>query len=262
MRQLADLQGAFADILLSPQNRNVSPGLLTAVEANGALPEDRLSIYRNNVYSRLIEALEASYPAVERLVGREFFRYAAREYIAVHPPRTLTLLGYGNEFSDFLAKFAPAASVPYLADVARLEQCYLAAYHAAEGTSIDKDRFAAMLAGGDRDSELSLHPSAHLMESIFPVSRIWELNRQPDAISEKIRIRGEHEYLLVIRPDATVEVRRLKRGVYAALAALARGAPFSEAIAAGSASDPGIDLRTHLSSLAEGATFCLRERTL
>jgi len=51
----------------------------------------------------------------------------------LHPrasARAAALAEYGDGFADFLAGFAPAQSLPYLADVARLEWAINAAYHA------------------------------------------------------------------------------------------------------------------------------------
>jgi len=259
MQPLANLQADFADFLLAPPQRAATASLADCVSPGGAPAEQRLAVYKNNVHSQLVDALAATFPAVERLVGGEFFRYAAREYVGIHPPRRPTLLGYGDRFPEFLGRFPPATTVPYLPDVARLEMLYLEAYHAAEAEVLDADQFTARLSTGEDDTGLALHPSARLMQSNFPVSRIWELNRQADTLQGKTTIPGEAEHLLIIRPQAMVEVRRLSRGTYAALSALDRGRPLEAALAAGERSEPGIDLIHDLTSLAEGQTFLLTE---
>lgn len=265
MRTLADLQRTFAGFLLSSPGADPDPALCNAVRESSVPSEKRLAIYKNNVYVRLVEALEDSYPAVRRLTGATFFRFAAMEYIRKNPPHSPTLLGYGENFPCFLDGFEPAASVPYLADVARLEQLYLESYHAAEALPLPKQAVAELLqeaapAEAVR-AHLRLHPSARLMVSASPVSHIWEINRQSAPIDRKRQIPGGEEYLLIVRPRATVEVRRISRGAHAALAALERRAPVTEAMAAGSEADPGIDIVTHLLSLADGATFCSWEIT-
>ena len=69
----------------------------------------RFGVYRNNVYSSLIDVLQARFPVVSRLVGEEFFRAMARVYVEQEPPRSAVLLRYGASFPDFVASFAPAA---------------------------------------------------------------------------------------------------------------------------------------------------------
>jgi len=98
------------------------------------------------------------------------------------------------------------------------------------------------------------------MASPFPVSRIWEVNVRSSTIDGKLRIPGGAENLLIVRPRATVEVRRVSRGAYAALAALEKSCSINDALAAGAEADPGTDLGRHLLSLADGETFCSWEK--
>src|SRR5579872_6409135 len=86
--------------------------LAGAVIAGGIAPADRLRIYRSNSTSALIGALRLSFPAIERLVGADFFEGSAAQFIRDHPPRSAWLYEYGGAFGDFLADFAPAASLP------------------------------------------------------------------------------------------------------------------------------------------------------
>src|SRR5688572_20813276 len=115
LRPLADLQAEFAAALL---DRGQPPPEGVVGPHRRAAPR-RFAVYRNNVASALINAVSGVFPATRRIVGEEFFRAMARAYVLAEPPATPVLLGYGETFPDFVAKFAPAASLPYLPDVAR-----------------------------------------------------------------------------------------------------------------------------------------------
>jgi hypothetical protein len=259
MPSLAEMQTEFHSYLLAPAG-SAPPQLLPgALRGNAEENSERLAVYKNNVYSTLVDALASTYPAIERLVGREFFRFAAREYIAIHAPTSPMLLGYGHRFAQFLSRFAPAATVPYLPDVAELEFLWLEAYHATDAVAVDAAQVAARLAEPDIAPALRLHPSARLMRSRHPVSRIWELNRSPDPIKDRTSIAAEPEHLLVIRPRATVEVRRVAPGAHAALETLAAGRSLVDAIAAARRAQPDLDIKEHFAALAAGETFCERE---
>jgi len=255
MLTLPDLQRSITDFLLSSPGTRADPVLCAAIREQGVPAATLLAIYKNNVYTQLVGALRDSYPAVHRLTGEEFFRFAATEYMHAYRPRSPMLLGYGKNFPGFLKGFDPASSVPYLPDVARLEQLYLESYHAAEAIPLPKAAFPPYLSESFTQPDLRLHPSARLMASPYPVSRIWEVNVQSSAIEGKQRIPGGAEYLLIVRPRATVEVRRISRGAHAVLTAIARGFSVPEALATGIESEPEVDLVTHLLSLAEGETF-------
>ena len=92
----------------------------------------------------LIKTLQARFPAVEGIVGEEFFVAMARVFVAKMPPRTPILTTYGDEFADFIAAFEPARELAYLADVARLEAARTRAYHAADAAPVDPSCFGAL----------------------------------------------------------------------------------------------------------------------
>ena len=109
----------------------------------------RLAIYRNTCSGTLIRALGLSYPAVRRVVGGDFFDATAERFIGRQPPVSAYLDGYGADFADFLAGFAPAAGVPYLADLARLEWAVSRALHAPDAEGLDPAPAGGAGASGD-----------------------------------------------------------------------------------------------------------------
>ena len=127
---LAALQADFAAALRDRSPDAVPDGFSDAAAR-------RFRVYRNNARVALIEALAAAYPAVSRLVGEPFFHRMAGVYAAAEPSRERTLNLYGETFADFVAGFAPARELPYLADVARLERAVLEARHAADAPALD-----------------------------------------------------------------------------------------------------------------------------
>lgn len=92
----------------------------------------RLAVYRNNVRHGLIEALRRCFPAVERLVGPEFFAAMAGVFAAALPPRSPVLHDCGDMLSSFVGRFPPAAGLAWLPDVARLERLHAEVVHAAD----------------------------------------------------------------------------------------------------------------------------------
>lgn len=145
------------------------PGGLTSW--NGSGPELRFAVCRNNVMVSLIDALADTFPVVQALVGEEFFRAMARVFAQANPPRSRLMAFCGDTFADFVAAFPPAAPVPYLADVARLEMARVRAYHAADAAPVQPEVLQGAL--GDPEQLLSLrlhlHPSVQVVESCFAV---------------------------------------------------------------------------------------------
>ncbi|MBX9682658.1 MAG: DNA-binding domain-containing protein, partial [Hyphomicrobium sp.] len=105
-------------------------GAATLLRANGIDPGELLGIYRNTLRGTLVGALRLTFPAVQRLVGEEFFEGAARLFIEERLPASAYLDEYGAEFGDFLGRLPAASSLTYLPEVATLEWAVSRALHA------------------------------------------------------------------------------------------------------------------------------------
>jgi hypothetical protein len=235
-------QTQFAAGLLDP----AAPVPATVTAWNGTAAS-RYAVYRNNVTVGLVEALRKRFPVCERLTGEEFFRAMAREFARSAPPRSPLLHLYGEELADFIAAFPPAASVPYLADVARLEYVYGLAYHAADAAPLPPQRIAEVPQEQWGDLVFALHPSVWLVASRWPIVAIWATNTH-DAEVKPVDL-DIAEDALIARPALDVEVRRLPPGGLAFLAALLAGTTLAEAAAAAREADAAFYLTANLSGL-------------
>jgi hypothetical protein len=151
--------------------------LLRRVLANGLDPARRLQVYRNNTFSNLTGALRAVYPVIDRLVGEAFFDEAARQYIPKQPSLSGNLHDFGATFAAFLGDYAHAQSLPYLADVARLEWAYHRAFHAVDHAPLDLQALSQVSRDKLDRLVFFLHPSATLIHSRWPIITIWQANR-------------------------------------------------------------------------------------
>ena len=211
-----------------PGQADLASALLDPEQAapEGLAPPSRLAVYRNNVVVSLVEALAAAYPAVLALVGEPFFKAAAGVYVRSEPPRSPVLITYGQSFADFLEGFTPAAKLPFLADVARLERLWLEAYHAADATPQPIEQLGAIPENELPATRISLHPSARLFRSRWPVAALWAANSGRGAHVDVDLQRPEA--VLLVRPRETVQVRVVTPGLFAFLEALQTGKPLGE----------------------------------
>lgn len=138
----------------------------------------RFDVYRNNVMSSLVQAMRDGFPVVRRLVGEAFFAPMASAYVRAYPPTSPVLMTYGADFPAFLDTFQPAASLPYLADVARLELALRRAYHAADARPIAAE---ALSQPGIETARLTLAPAVSVLTSPYPIHAIWRANMDPSA---------------------------------------------------------------------------------
>lgn len=202
-------QDEFAACLLQEA---CPPGLHTW---NDSDPAQRFAVYRNNVAVSLIDALADTFPVTQALVGDEFFRAMARVFVRAKPPHSPLLVFYGERFSDFIQGFQPASSLPYLADLARLEMAFVKAYHAADAAPLALTELAQLL--GDESAltrvSFTLHPSVQLVRSRYAVVSLWAAH-QDDATATRLQAIDSQsaEAALLMRQGLNVAVIPIEQG--------------------------------------------------
>jgi hypothetical protein len=251
-------QQDFAAALLDPERD--CPAQLTSW--NGSDPAARFAVYRNNVLSSLVDALAASFPVVQQLVGEAFFRAMAAVYVRHSPPRTRILADYGADFPAFIEGFAPASGLPYLADVARLELLRIRAYHAADAAPLAPDVLATALAAPERLGGLllRLQPALGLLDSAFAVVSLWAAHQGALALADVDP--NQAQCALVLRNGLEVEVLGIRPGDAVFIQALLQGRPLGAAAQPALASDPAFDLGNCLAHLlrAGAITHCAYDK--
>jgi len=214
------------------------------VRANGLSGARRLQVYRNSIFAGLTEALRAIYPVIDRLVGGEFFEHTARHFIARHPSITGNLHDFGGEFPEFLATFPEASDLNYLPDVARLEWAYHQVFHAEHHAPLDLSALAAVSPAEYGCLHWQMHPACRLLDSEFPILRIWQVNQDDSECMETVDLSAGPTRLLIIRRGLEVDLEILGPSEHALLHALAGGRTFADACELALASEPRFDVTT------------------
>lgn len=241
--------GAFAPALLDPGR--AAPGLVAGPRGKAAAR--RYDVYRNNVTASLVDALADTFPATQRIVGEEFFRAMARIHVRQSPPVSPLLFEYGRGFPDFVEGFEHARSLPYLADVARIERAWLDAYHAADATPLAPAALAAIPPERLGETAFVPHPAARIVRSRFPAVTIFAMNRRDEPVGRLET--AEPEDALVTRPALEVVVRRLPPGGAAFLESLMAGDPLARAAAKGLEDCSTFDLAAGISGMLQAGMF-------
>lgn len=240
-------QRCFAEALLDPEQA-CPPGLITW---NASDPARRFAVYRNNVIVSLVDALADTFAVTQDLVGEAFFRAMARVFAYTNPPTSRLLVFYGETFPEFIERFPPAASLPYLADVARLEFLRVRAYHAADVAPVRSEDIVAVLADEDKlpDLGLALHPSLAVLDSAAAVVSLWAVHQGVGDLATLVP--DVPETALVVRDGLDVEVMKIPRATGVFIKAVKRGATLGDAMALAQRSDPDFDATLPLALLIQ-----------
>lgn len=233
----APRQAQFAAALFEPAQAT-PPGCCAW---NGSSPDRRFAVHRNNVVVSLTGALADTFPVARELVGPTFFDAMAGVYVRSHPPTSPVLVRYGERFADWLEDFEPASHLPYLPDMARLEQARLAACHAADALPLSSDVVAALLVDVQALPGLclQLHPSCRVLRSRFAVPALWYAH-QHDGHEREIDIDLQQPSAALVIRDPRDEVLVVEMACAAAsfVSALMEGRVLAAALACA----PGVDL--------------------
>lgn len=236
-------QASFTATMLDPA-AIVPEGL---VNPDGTTASKRFDVYRNNVAVSLSDALEAAFPVVRKLVGDAFFRAMAGVYLRKHPPTSPLMMFYGEAMPQFLSRFQPAQSLPYLPDIARVELAMRHAYHAEDAAPVDAQALAALAPDALMSTRLQIAPAVQTVVSNYPIHAIYLANTQLDAPKPVMQA----ESLLITRAGFDPQIHPINAAGAGCIAALQDGAPLGQAMAA---ADETLDLGAVLGLLlAQGA---------
>jgi hypothetical protein len=245
MPTLLDVQQAVCRSLVGRDDRPIAEHVI----ADGLAPERRLNVYRNTFIGSLTTALRLIYPAVHRLVGADFFEGAAGIFIEDQPPRSAYLDLYGSEFPDFLAGFEPAAALPYLPDVARLEWTVSRALHAPDEPPLDVALLDCIDPADHGRVCFTPHPSVGLVRAAYPADEIWRGTlAQDDTALAAVDLNAGPVWLLVERLETGVEVTRLDEPAWCFSDALFASRPLQASIDAAPMIDAAAALASHLAA--------------
>ena len=240
---------AFAAALIDPDRG--TPAVVAG--PNGKAAVKRYNVYRNNVTVSLIDALAAIYPAVRRITGVEFFRAMARFHVRATPPASPLLFEYGREFPAFIETYEHAHTMPWLADVARIERAWLDAYHAADAEPLSADALGSIPPERLADAVFIAHPATRIVRSPFAAVTIFAANRGEGAFDQIDA--GTPEDALIARPDVDVVVRHLPEGGAVFLENLMAARSLGEAAAAALEASPSFDIAANIAGMIQAGAF-------
>ena len=235
---LAAGQHAFATALLDTA--------ATLPSFAGAAVPQRFSLYRGNLSATWRRTLGQAYPVVLALVGEQFFGGLARAYGRQMPSDSADLNEFGERFADFLSSFPPAAELPYLPDMARLEWAVHLAHYAADAQTLAPEALAALHPDQLEARRFSLHPACALLASNWQVAALWQAHQEGEGQGMFPHEMQVASCALVCRVRWKAQVLVVDAAAHAALLVLQQGQTFGAALDAAFERDPAFDLAAHL----------------
>lgn len=223
MISFAPLQEQFQNYVLTGES-----GILPAVVDGPRLDaKGRLDVYANGYRLRLIEVLDADYPALHVLAGDDLFDQLARAYIAAHLSVFPNARWFGAHLPRFLAKDSAFDSQPVLAEMAEFEWAMSLAFDSADDPVLDIADLESLPGEAWSTLGFSVHSSLQRLELAWNVPAFWHaVTREQDLPTPA---QGpEAAQWIVWRRDLTIYFRSLETDEAAALQAIADGGNFAD----------------------------------
>ncbi|MBT9382728.1 putative DNA-binding domain-containing protein [Pseudooceanicola sp. CBS1P-1] len=223
-------------------------------DGRGGPATRRFAVYRNNIAVSLREAIVTGFPTLLALLGPRNMAQLARAFVQGHPPTSPVLLTYGTELPAFLDGFAPLATLPYLADAARLDLALRRAYHAADADPIPPEALGLLSQTDLGRAVLILAPAVQVLRSNWPLHDIWRLAHQDGPPPG-----AQAQDLLITRAHFDPACHALSPGAAAFLQACLEGRSAAEALEQARTEAPAFDLSALLALLLAQRALCTLE---
>lgn len=231
------LQNVQADLVEALQSRDNQPDVIVE-------PAGNLIIYRNNIFSCLIETLKNTYPLIRTLLGTDFFQMTAKEYIRQYPSRSGNLHDYGEYFADFLSEYAPVHHLIYLTEVAEFEWACHRIYLAPDHVSFDLNTLEQYTPAQYEQIRFVLHPASYLRKFHFPILKILDLCvTDPEST---VDLNSETTNLLILRKELDISLVSLPPEDFIFLEALSQHHTLADALHITQLSHPYYNLEDKL----------------
>mgnify|MGYP003643650413 CR=1 FL=1 len=229
---------------LVPLTRGELEVMITRSERVSA--RDRIAIYANAYYARLLECMGESYPVLKLTLGEEAFNGLAFGYLQHYPSRSYTLGLLGDRFADYLNETRPDKTegaifdgerVPawpdFLIDLAKLEWTIALVYDGPgieETPTLSKEQISRITAESWPHVGLRTVPCLNLLSLNFPLNTYYTEARHAADDTVAPLPAAQKCYMAITRRDYVVRRHDLTRLQYLLLRALQDGATLDEAI--------------------------------
>ena len=207
---------------------------------------ERVSIYANAYYARLVECLGECFPILKKALGEEVFGGFALEYLRRYPSQSYTLDRLGENFSRFLEETRPDRSddgdrpaktnwPDFLFDLATLEWTVAQVF---DGPGIEHERILAaddlQALPAERFGQARLIPVVclRLLTFRYPVNDYYTAARRAGENEQVALPDPSIEHVAITRRDYIVRRHTLTPPQRALLEALQTGVTVTEAISA------------------------------
>ncbi len=185
---------------------------------------ERVHIYANAYFCRLLDCLDEEFPATFAVVGSDNFAALVRDYLLACPPTEPSIFYAGRYLYGFLRNHPFAKRWPFITELARLERAILDVFHAADASTLSDEAMRTIPPARWPELKLQLHPAVEILRNEWRVTDVLSAVESGREWSEPAHQKAT---VIVWRQNAQVYYRNVEDVEAGALALLSEGASFA-----------------------------------
>ncbi|MBV8453915.1 MAG: putative DNA-binding domain-containing protein [Deltaproteobacteria bacterium] len=233
MKNLRELQTLVYQHVVGPEAAKPGNGhepcrgdVRRLIRSDQRLPAiQRINIYANAYFYRLLECLKEEYPATLAVIGSNGFAGLIHDYLVWRPPAEPSIFYAGSYLAEFLRHHSLAECWPFIAELARLERTTLEIFHAPDAPILTSQAMRAIPGQQWPAVELRSHPGVEFLRGEWRITEVLSAVERGDKWAEPAR---ETNTVIVWRQGGSVHYRLLEDAETDALVLLQKGASFAD----------------------------------
>ena len=230
---LSELQTSLYQLITNPERakRISNDGDPVSAHAEALIRGDsrlsaseRVTIYANAYFYRLLDCLDEEFPATSAVVGANNVVAIVRDYLRAWPPTEPSIFYVGRNLSAFLRDHPLVTRWPFISELARLERAMLDVFHAADAFTLSDEAMRAIPSYQWPAIRLKIHPAVQILHNEWHVTDVLSDVQTGRECREPAHQKSP---VIVWRQDAEVYYRALEDAEAKALVLLSEGASFA-----------------------------------
>ncbi len=126
--------------------------------------EQRLDIYAEAYFARIVEVLENDYPRTKEVLGESEFTRLVSNYLKAHPSKYYNISDLGSDLHTFIRESCDTTGYEYLPAIAKLEHALVESFFADDLPALEPSRLQEIKPDEWPSKTFTLDPSVRLLE--------------------------------------------------------------------------------------------------
>jgi hypothetical protein len=221
LHNLSELQKNFQAYLLN-QRSKIKTAVMSTKHVSAL---ERLDIYREAYYARLMDALCEDYPVLHALIGNEMMYQLTNQYIHHYPSSFRSIRWYGKNLATYMRETLHYSTSPWLIELAEFEWLLSMTFDVKDEESFHLEQMATIPPDSWYGLKFTLISSINKIKLNWNIVEIWKGFHEEDKIVSPSKS-NEIENWIVWRKDNKVQFSSLLKEEMYVLDAMERHSHF------------------------------------